>query len=644
MQMKIFRFIIGAAVLMFIVSCVKDIDRSNSNKNGNADSFDFVTSKQARVEVKYDLPHNTRVELYTANPLSVDEFKNYVKDETLRPVASGYTDVEGCLSLPVRLAASDERIYAYSPSVGAPVLLSAPITGSKITLGASDAMTPRATPSTRAIAATDVYWTKWNKQTFSYRPCEDWSWDEKGRPGYLLDKPMELDAETLNRIDAAIPKGEKFELGLSQYSQIEISEEANVSIYFISNSSARRNALGYFTYTGEEIPSQKEINESLTILFPNLSNEALAVGEGVMLKRYDIATNTWSDRFPAGTKIGFVLLTDAWNDNGSVDTQAQPLYSHKKYNSYTIPGFSIMADRPHMAAFKAKEHFILSFEDLPHDQNPKSPNVGDFSDDVFVMTANPITALPDVPTIDGDIPPFMRSYTDYGILAFEDNWPYKGDYDLNDVVVKYDSKLNISYDFDYNAIEETYTFLNNGGKYVNGFGIEYGFDLSALNLSKCSIKTLDADGNPVEIEVPGFDTDLTKATLMLFADAAKVPVGTQFQITLVFNQPQFMIGFVLPPYNPFITVDDDGGLRKEVHLVDHTPTPKADPKFFNYGHDLSGKGRYYISDASYTFAIDLTKAETYRIPIEGKNIKNSYPRFESWVASGGTTDKDWYFD
>ena len=29
-----------------------------------------------------------------------------------------------------------------------------------------------------------------------------------------------------------------------------------------------------------------------------------------------------------------------------------------------------------------------------------------------------------------------------GILAFEDNWPSKGDYDLNDVIVKYSSILS----------------------------------------------------------------------------------------------------------------------------------------------------------------------------------------------------------
>lgn len=643
--MNSYRLLIGTAALLLLGSCLKDHAGNTPAGSDNANTFDFATSKQGLVEIIYDLPHNTRVELYTTNPLLLDELKNYVKDESLRPIATGYTDAEGRLSLPVRLAASDERIYAYSPSVGAPVLLSAPIEGTTVTLDASKVAAPRTAPTTAAISDTNVFWKKWSMQTFRFRANDAWSWDTQGRPAYLLDEPMQLDAATLNLIDAAIPKGNKFELTESQFSEIEISEEANVSLYFISNSSARRNALAYFTYTGNTTPQKAEINQSLTVLFPNLSGEALGVGEGVMLNYYDQSTGTWSKNFPAGTKIGFVLLTDAWNNNGSVDSKAYACYSHKEYNSYQIPGFSIMADRPHMAAFKANEHFILSFEDLPHNQNPQSPNRGDFSDDVFVMTANPITALPDVPTVDDSvIPPHMTSYMDYGILAFEDNWPYRGDYDLNDVVVKYDSKLNISYDFDYNAIEETYTFLNNGGQYRNGFGIEYGFDLSSLDLAKCSINTFDVDGNPVALEVPGFDQDLTKATLMLFANAGDVPSGTQYVVTLVFNQPQSMMGFVLPPYNPFLTVNDSGELRKEVHLVDHTPTPKADPAFFRYGHDLSGNGRYYVSASAYPFAIDLSRAGEYRFPREGGCIADKYPRFDSWAKSEGASDKDWYLD
>lgn len=642
--MKIFNTLLVAAFITVLAACTKDFGEKAPSGDDTPVSFDFSTSQQVTLNVEYaSLPHNTRVEVYTQNPLTVDALKDYVKDETLEPVIAGYTDSKGRLSLPVRLAAGDKKLYAYSPGLGVPVLLAAEVNGPVVTLGAADIAAPRTAASSRAIADTEVYWSKWSKQNFSFRACDAWSWNADGRPSYLLDTSMQLDAETLNLIDAAIPKGKKFDLISAQFEQIEISEDANVSLYFISNSSQRRNALAYFTYT-QDVPTRNEINSTLTVLFPNLSSEALEAGEGVMLKYFDTTTDTWSDRIPAGTKIGFVLLVDAWQQSGSPATATQAVYSHKRFNSYNIPSeSSAMANRPHMAAFKAGEHFILSFEDLPYYESPKSKYNGDFSDDVFVMTANPIKALPEVPEVDGSgIPPYMTSYKDYGILAFEDNWPYKGDYDLNDVVVKYASELHISYDFDYNSIEETYTFLNNGGKYTNGFGIEYGFDLAALDLSKSSVKAVLPGGGT--LDVPGFDEQLTKATLMLFTDAKNVPAGTEFRVTLVFQEPQLTWGFLLPPYNPFVTVNDRGGERKEVHLTDHNPTPKADQRLFHTGHDLSGNGRYYVSDSYYPFALDLSKADNYRMPNEKQRISEVYPRYDSWAVSNGTKDKDWYLD
>lgn len=635
--MKNLLILLYMTVLLSLVSCVKEAGTGTPADKG-ANPFQFTTSQTVQVTVQYNLPHNTYLEIYTENPVSVDEFKSYVKDETLRPVATGYTDAEGHFSLPVRLAAKDTHVYVYSPSVGAPVLLSGKVEGSQIVLTEANKTAPARKSSTRAIAETTTYWTKWTQRSFSFVQNPAWSWDAAGRPDYLDNESLHLDQATLNKIDAAIPKGKKLEMLTAQIEQIEISEDANVWLYFISNSSARRNALAYYTYTGE-VPTASDlgkINSSLTILYPNLSSEALRSGDGVQLAYYD--GTTWSETFPAGVKIGFALLVDAWD--GKVATKTNAVYSTKAFNSYNIPSEStIMANRPHMAAFKADEHFILSFEDLPYNESPTSKYNGDFSDDVFVMVANPVTALPDVPSVDEEtVPPYMTSVKDYGILAFEDNWPYKGDYDLNDVVVQYDSQLNISYDFDYTSLEDTYVFLNSGGKYTNAFGIEYGFPTSAINFDKSKIEASNG------FEVPGFDRDAAKATLVLFRDAKDVPKGTIFKVRIVFNEPQSLMGFLLPPYNPFIAVDDQGGLRKEVHLVDHTPTVKADPMYFGYGHDLSGNGRYYVSDATYPFAIDMAKAESYRIPAEMHCISEFYSRFDAWATSDGKTDKDWYFE
>lgn len=418
--MKNLLILLYMTVLLSLVSCVKEAG-TNPPVDKGANPFQFITSQTVQVTVEYNLPHNTYLEIYTENPVSVDEFKSYVKDETLRPVATGYTDSRGRLSLPVRLAARDTHLYVYSPSVGAPVLLSGKIEGSQVTLTEANATAPARKASTRAIAETSIYWTKWTQRSFSFLQNPAWSWDAAGRPYYLDNESLYLDEATLNKIDAAIPKGKKLEMLTAQIEQIEISEEANVWLYFISNSSARRNALAYYTYTGD-VPTAADlakVNSSLTILYPNLSSEALRSGEGVQLAYYD--GTTWSETFPAGVKIGFALLVDAWD--GKVATKTNAVYSTKAFNSYNIPSeSSIMANRPHMAAFKADEHFILSFEDLPYNESPKSKYNGDFSDDVFVMVANPVTALPDVPSVDdNEVPPYMVSVKNHGILAFEDN-------------------------------------------------------------------------------------------------------------------------------------------------------------------------------------------------------------------------------
>lgn len=633
--MKNLLFLLYMTVLLSLVSCVKEAG-TNPPADKGANPFQFITSQTVQVTVEYNLPHNTYMEIYTENPVSVDEFKSYVKDETLKPVATGYTDARGRLSLPVRLAAKDTHLYVYSPSVGAPVLLSGKIEGTQVTLTEANATAPARKATTRAIAETTPYWTKWTQRSFSFLQNPAWSWDAAGRPDYLDNESLHLDEATLNKIDAAIPKGKKLEMLTAQIEQIEISEEANVWLYFISNSSARRNALAYYTYTGDTPTAADlaKVNSSLTILYPNLSSEALRSGEGVQLAYYD--GTTWKETFPAGVKIGFALLVDAWD--GQVATKTNAVYSTKAFNSYNIPSeISIMANRPHMAAFKADEHFILSFEDLPYNESPTSKYNGDFSDDVFVMVANPVTALPDVPSVDdNEVPPYMVSVKNHGILAFEDNWPYKGDYDMNDVVMQYNTQLNMSFDMDYTSIEDSYMFLNSGGQYTNAFGIEYGFPTSAIDMAKSRIEASNG------VEVPGFDKQAPKATAIFFRDAKEVPAGTVFKVTIVFNEPQSLMGFLMPPYNPFITVNDDGGLRKEVHLTDKTPTYKANPKFFGFGDDLSGNGRYYVSDATYPFAIDMAQAETYRIPAEMELISKVYPRFDSWASSNGTADKDWY--
>lgn len=637
---RIRQYVAVGLVALLCNACVKDDIEGNGNGGSadNAGDFGFATSRQAELAVDFRYPYKMRayVEAYTQNPLETDEYGNLIKKEGVEPFAQVYTDENGKLSVPVELPAATNEIYLYSPTLGAPTLTS-------YALGNSASKTVTAVRST-VTRATKSYYSNWAKQslTLERKP----QWDNTGKPDNLLTESLPMDEKTLEVINATIPKGERLDLRFCGISDIALSESAHVDLFYAFDKTTRNNALAYYSYTGPQ-PSQAWINSHLTLLFPRLSSDALESGSGVRLMYDDGESLT--DVFPAGAKIGFVLLVDAWN-SGQVETNnIHVMYSDKTYNRYNLPG-QIKADRPQMAAFytdNSKQNLILSFEDQPWTESPGTPYPGDFCDNVFVLKADPVSALPDdvEPGKDPDKPDYGMEFNSAGTLVFEDVWPYQGDYDLNDVVVGYQSKYYMNMDYDLTAFEDEFTFLNDGAQYKNGFGFQ--LETPASNIASCDVvSSYSCPGQ-------GLDPDLKKATVMLFDNGKQVPKGTTFTVKIVYKVPVSPWGYRTAPYNPFITVcgtkeDASTGYvangRKEVHLVNYEPTAKMDLKLLHTGHDLSvpDNEKYFLSDASFPFGLNLSGCLNYIIPGETNRIDIVYPRFKSWVESGGTHDNDWY--
>lgn len=189
------------------------------------------------------------------------------------------------------------------------------------------------------------------------------------------------------------------------FNYITISEKGNVFVNFVShNNSERNNALAYYTLAEDKEPLAPTYynypTANLAIAFPNLRVDGLKSGDVVQLKYYDSASKTWSDEFPEGSRIGFALLVDAFKDGDLDGSSVNLMYSDNKYNSYKITTYNSQAKEcPQMFAFKADGQLVLSFEDMPWYEGAPygSKEHGDFSDDIFTVTANPVTALPDVP-------------------------------------------------------------------------------------------------------------------------------------------------------------------------------------------------------------------------------------------------------
>lgn len=648
-------------VSFLAVSCLeKDVYQGSSEDNGEPDNsanlFDFLTKKNVTINLDYSKNYEIPFEIYYSNPLNADG----TKIKSMKPFISSQTDSNGKFSMKFdAMPAGTKEIYVYSPTAFVTTSIRAQVEGDVVNI--KENVTTTSLKTTRADAsANGDYYTGWNPLKCTYTKLGNW--DANGTPEYI-NQPDAQDyklkvTDKFTRIIENTLGAENLSFGLYLTHQyIQISEDANVFINFVEHNAnnTHNNTLAYYTLApGESEPAKAPTD--LTIAFPNLT----------ALQKCDVAQLKYngSTTFPAGSRIGFVLLVDAFENGNLKEDKVNLMYSSKKYNAYTIKNSvdgagSIGANRPQMFAFMADGNLVLSFEDMPwHEERKEGQNAhADFKDDIFTITANPIKALPDdiEPGIDPDVEeePDMKVNA-AGVLAFEDNWPEAGDYDLNDVVFDYTRTFNIKFaggDMTLLSIDEVYTFRNDGATFKNGFGYEM-----AANIKR----------EDVEVEVTsdkkctgqGLDPDLEKATVMLIDNTKGLKVGTTFKVhTKLKNYKYSYMDMFSSPYNPFVVSMGYGSgnyldaNRVEVHLPkEYAPTPKADTSKFGTGKDMSlvdGSKFYYIRSGNYPFALEIvgafgtTDIPDFRIPEEDKAIDVSYPKFNDWVKNP-SANADWW--
>jgi len=225
-----------------------------------------------------------------------------------------------------------------------------------------------------------------------------------------------------------------------------------------------------------------------------------------------------------------------------------------------------------------------------------------------------------------------------GTVAFEDQWPNKGDFDLNDLVMGYAYTVVTNASNVVVQVTGKFSLLATGGNYGNGFGVE--FPVARANVSGLTRGTLEAGQ--------------TKAVVTLFSNMRSVmanwntqPGVTQSAIvkdSITFNVASgpTLSTFGQDGYNPFIWNMGTDNRRREVHLWGKTPTTLADQTLFGTGSDNTNvaASRYYVTTTGLPYAISIPV--TFSYPIEGTDITLVYLHFAAWAQSGGTSYTDWY--
>ena len=225
----------------------------------------------------------------------------------------------------------------------------------------------------------------------------------------------------------------------------------------------------------------------------------------------------------------------------------------------------------------------------------------------------------------------------WATLAFEDLWPYKGDYDFNDLIVAYNINQVTNADNNVVDIRSKWDVRHNGAGFNNGFAFEIGADATAI----ASVTGYNHTSQHIAMNPNGTEAGQTKANFVIF-DETIPNLGQTIDHYVLLNSPISPLIIGTPPYNPYVIVN--GNTNVEVHLPDFEPTELANQSLIGTGDDTSdpGIGRYYKTDNNLPWAINIVYDFVWMK--EKAEITTGYLKFSDWAESGGTQYQDWYKD
>ena len=655
------------AMTMTFSSCMEEGDMSTGKYHSLANNFDFSTVNKVNINIQYQnsgIKFFTYFEVYDQMP--VKEVGNiYQKKAGIKALFTGYTDENGHYSGTATIPSYCTKLYVYSPNMFSARLLEGEIENGVLTVSASDqtAAPKSLSYNVKADAArtNDSYMVSGNNSFYTDTRWKTWlgGYDNNGYIDYQYKGTSEsltiteqdlsdMYSSFSNVINSSISCPEAYR----SYADMKVTENAEVAVTFLGQNTCWNCSLGYYYYEDGKTPSS--LNDAHVImLFPNtqdgkwekpwLANnlqQAKGIDRGttVQLKYYPhIAEGSQEGEttvFPAGYRIGFVLATNAWS------YRLNGFTANKKYRASTTRGLSMnnngvsYGDETRTAKFMSKGHILISFEDHVDDSN--------FSDVVLALSANPIKAIADVPVVDEETNKTTAEVVG-GVYAFEDLWPHAGDYDMNDVVARYEKGYTVAPNNKYYEETATFTLFQNEAAYTNSFAVKIANDNGVR--AKVYKK---AKGESEFSEYTGF-TYKSAGNIYVLTNNVSADQGAQFKLVINYGENGVTKRNALT-VEPFIFRPQTNGKLLEVHLPKIAPTGEADMSFFGTADDKSdvSKGIYYVRSGNYPFAFFLAgETESVLNKIldpanEAKKIDSLFPKYLDWAGSNGTSSRDWY--
>ena len=219
-------------------------------------------------------------------------------------------------------------------------------------------------------------------------------------------------------------------------------------------------------------------------------------------------------------------------------------------------------------------------------------------------------------------------------IAFEDLWPYSGDYDFNDLVISYNIKTILNAENNVTQVDYNYIVESIGAAYKNGFGLELeGVSPSAISSVTGSNLTegiITNNANGTEQAQPN--------AVIIFFDNAHLNVGLPNTISIVFENPITTAALGNAPFNPFLIANMNR--LKEVHLPNKPTTYYPTTVSIEEGPTVRDSDGNFKTPEGFPWAMNINGK--YKAPKEKVIITEAYNFFANWATSGGTSYPDWY--
>ncbi|MEZ8148742.1 LruC domain-containing protein [Enterovibrio norvegicus] len=255
------------------------------------------------------------------------------------------------------------------------------------------------------------------------------------------------------------------------------------------------------------------------------------------------------------------------------------------------------------------------------------------------------------------------SESGYATVAFEDNWPKEGDYDMNDAVIRFRITETLNEDDEITRILIKGYLVAYGAGYHNGFA----FRLPGLNRTDISAATTQSH-NMVLQETNGLESISNEAIFIVSDDLKqKLPAGCmyyrtaqhcqeaisfEFEIDVYFNEGVDTSSLVTMPYDPFMFATPGAYVRDglwynpgrglEIHLADQAPTEQFDTYWYGWWSDDSNPGadRYFKTSDNHPWALLINDAWSW--PREHVDLVDAYSEFAGYAESSGDNNQLWY--